>query len=323
MDISQISSLVAPEMAGLDKEMARILGSDHPFLQELSDRIMSAPGKRLRPKLLVMCGKMLAYEGDQAALYASVFELVHTATLIHDDIIDDAETRRGRHTLNHDLGKTITVLFGDLLYTKAYGAAVSAGRLNLLDLITWVSERMIEGELIQEKVNFDAFIDEETYYDILKRKTAFLFAGTTKAAGLIADRPERECQALFEYGFNFGVSFQLMDDYLNFTSTEAEMGKPVLSDLYDGKLTLPIIKLVAQHAEYRGLIQRIWDKDPQKDQLSQHLLAALGESSHLESTLTLAGEYAERAVNYLADFPDNEYSHILRALPFHLLQRRK
>lgn len=322
MNGSKIAELVAPEMEGLDREMARILGSDHPFLTELNQRIMAAPGKRLRPKLLVLCCKMLNYAGNDGPLFGAVFELIHTATLIHDDIIDEAQTRRGRNTLNNLLDNTITVLYGDLLYTKAHSTAIETGRLDVLHTITWVSERMIEGELLQYKINYDSAITEDTYFDILTRKTAYLFAGTTKAAGLVAERTEAEIEKLFEYGFNLGISFQLIDDYLDYMGDEDVLGKPVLQDLREGKVTLPLIRLLAEDdGTWRDQIHALWEN--QAETLPPGLLEALQNGVHLKQTWELAREYAEKAVAALQGFERNEIWHILTTMPLQLLQRHK
>ena len=309
-------------MARLDAEMMRIVGSDHPFLQELNQRTFAKPGKRLRPKLLILCGKMLGYQGELGPLYAAVFELIHTATLIHDDIIDDAETRRGQSTLNDLMGNTLTVLYGDLLYTKAHTAAIETGSLEVLHTITWVSERMIEGELLQNKINYNPDIDEPTYFDIIKRKTAYLFAGTTKAGGLIASAPSELTEALYEYGFNLGISFQLMDDYLDYKGSADVLGKPILQDLREGKITLPLIRLLSGGDErFLKWIKHIWATP--ETPLPAELLEALNESDVLGETWTLAKRFAEDAVAQLADFPANPYTDLLRELPMQLLHRKK
>jgi octaprenyl-diphosphate synthase len=315
-----IEALVDEEMVALDREMARVLGTDHPFLQELNARTMAKPGKRLRPKLLVLCSKMVGHEGDLAVRYSAVFELIHNATLIHDDIIDEAKTRRGQETLNRDLGNTLTVLYGDLLYTKAHTSAIEAGNFEIMHIITSVSERMIEGELLQNKVNYDADIDEATYFDILKRKTAYLFAGTTKSAGLIQGCTDAQVEALFQFGFHFGTSFQLIDDYLDYTADEAKLGKPVMQDLYEGKVTLPIIKLLeGDDGTLKQAIRDFWASKEKR--VPQDLLDRLRAEDGLSFTRERARFYAEKAVEQLADFPSNIYTEVLRALPIKLLDR--
>ena len=318
--LEKIEHLVAPEIYGLEEEMARILGSDHPFLQELNRRTMASPGKRLRPKLLILCSKMLGYQGPLPLLFAAVFELVHTATLIHDDIIDDADMRRGRMTLNRELGTAITVLYGDFVYTKSYSAAVEIGNLDALKTITWVSQSMIEGEILQNKYNFDLEIDEGVYFDILTRKTAHLFAGITKTAGLLAGLNEADLQALFEFGMCFGKSFQLIDDYLDYLGSAAQMGKPVLSDLREGKVTLPVIRLLARRGSAIGETIRHWWRHVDRP-IPPSLLEALQGDSGLRETKQMADRYAHQAVGFLDRFPVNEFSETLKKIPLHLLER--
>ena len=229
--------------------------------------------------------------------------------------------RRGRYTLNHDLGGALTVLYGDLLYTKAYGAAAEAGRLEVVKLINWVSRQMVEGELLQNHWNYKADIDEPNYFEILKRKTAYLFGGTTKTAALLADYSEEDCQALFDFGFNLGVSFQLMDDYLDYMGDERVMGKPVLSDLKEGKVTLPIIRLFQDQPHIKSQIQTLWSNEA--EDISPEILNALHQGSYLSDALSLAQTYAERAQLNLERFPRNRYYEILYRLPAKLLQRTK
>lgn len=309
-------------MVELDREMARLLGTDHPYLESLAERIMAKPGKRLRPKLLVLCSKMLGYQGQDHVVYATIFELIHTATLIHDDIIDEAKTRRGLPSMNSKIGNTLTVLYGDLLYTKSHTRAVEAGRLDVLHTIDWVSERMIEGELLQNKYTFDMTINEEIYFDILKRKTAYLFAGTTKTAGLIANLSDDKVQALYDFGFQLGVSFQLMDDYLDYTGNASQMGKPVLSDLKEGKVTLPMIHLLQQEGQpIRDYIEACWQD--YHAPVPSGLLDRVHESQVLSETLTRAEAAARKAVAHLDVFEDNRFRQLLQGLPLMLLSRRK
>lgn len=320
LKIDMIDHMVAAEMDALDLEMARVLGTDHPFLQELNARTMAKPGKRLRPKLLVLCSKMLGHKGNLAVRYSAVFELIHNATLIHDDIIDEAKTRRGQETLNRDLGNTLTVLYGDLLYTKAHTSAIEAGNFDIMHIITSVSERMIEGELLQHKVNYDVDITQDTYFDILKRKTAYLFAGTTKSAGLICNRTAAESEALYQFGFNFGISFQLIDDFLDYTADEKNLGKPVMQDLYEGKVTLPIIKLLqGDDGSLRQEIRAFWES--KEKTVPAVLLERLRAEDGLQFTREQARHYAEKAVTYLQGFDSNLFTETLRALPIKLLDR--
>lgn len=319
--ISSVESLIGSEIASLDDEISRITGSDHPYLNALNRRVLNNKGKRLRPKLLILCSKMLGYEGPQAVTYGAIFETIHTATLIHDDIIDASKLRRGRLTLNEEIGNTQTVLYGDLLYTKATTAAIAAGDVPILSVIMSVCERMIEGELLQDRYNFDLRIDEAIYFDILRRKTSHLFAGTTQAAAMLSGRSEDDIQAMFEFGFAFGTSFQLVDDYLDYQGTSQKMGKPVLSDLREGKVTLPILRLIANdtHGMYREAIQQFWDSD--REEVPQVLLDGLKNTDVLAETQALAEEYAQQAVSYLARFQRNPMAQLLAELTTYSLRR--
>jgi len=319
VDIAQLDALTAPHMAVLEDEMTRILGHDHPTLDQLNRHIMQAPGKRLRPKLLLLCAKALDVPSERALTYGSVFELIHTATLIHDDIIDEARTRRGLKTLNAEIGNVLTVLYGDLLYTKAHRAACELGNLAVVATIDRISEQMIAGELLQNQVTFDLDIDQETYTDILESKTAWRFAGTAQVAGLIAEAEPAVTESLKTYGFEVGRSFQLIDDVLDYTATAAEMGKPVASDLLGGKVTLPAIWALNRDASLKDAIRELWDNEA--DELPAHLARAIHDAGGLEETKRLAEIAAHRAVAAIDALPTNPYATILRALPSFLLER--
>jgi len=321
MNYLEILSSLADEMEQMDRTLASVLNSDHPYLQKLHSHILSSPGKKLRPALLFLCSKMVEYNGNNHIIYATVFELIHTATLIHDDVIDDAETRRGQETIYHGEGTVLSVLYGDLLYTKANTLAISAGSLEVMGLISSVTEEMIEGELLQEKHAYNKAITEEDYFNILSRKTAFLFGGTAKTAGLAAGLSAKETEALYQYGFNLGISFQLVDDFLDYTGQQDQMGKPVLSDLLAGKLTLPVIRYMRDEPQKASaLIDRIWrETDHQAlDELAQ----SIRSSASFQETLDLGRKYAETAVSHLKCFRDNPAKRILVDIPFQMLSRR-
>lgn len=310
------------EMDQLEMNLVSVIRSDDRLLTRLNEHTFSNPGKRIRPALLFFLARMLNYRGPLAVTYATVFELIHTATLIHDDVIDEASTRRGKRTLNRDMGNTLTVLYGDLLYTKANLLAISAGRLDVLTLIASVTEKMVEGELFQEQWNFRMDISEEKYFEILTCKTAYLFAGATKTAAILAGCDPDQQQALYHYGFNLGVSFQLVDDYLDYSGEERKLGKPVLSDLREGKLTLPVIRLLSKkRAEYEKAITDFWEhKDRPFD---PGLLSELQTGEDLQDTLSLGREYAEKAVACLDSFPSSTHRDILRQVPIQLIQRQR
>src|SRR5579864_5948791 len=200
----------------------------------------------MRPAVLLMASRLSGYTGDRAVLYAAVVEFIHTATLVHDDIIDDSDLRRGRLAVHSRWGNDITVLLGDYLYIKSMALALTYDTLDIVRLLCDVTLRMIEGELFQLTKNGDADITEDQHFDIIRRKTAYLFGGCAQIGGLLGKVSKEREQALQEYGFNLGIAFQLVDDLLDFTGDAVALGKPIGADLREGKMTLPLIHLMQQ-----------------------------------------------------------------------------
>src|SRR5260370_6708489 len=194
-----------------------------------------------------MTSRLGGYDGDRAILYAAVVEFIHTATLVHDDIIDDADVRRGRLAVHSRWGNDITVLLGDYLYIKSMALALTHDTLDIVRVLCDVTLKMIEGELYQLTKNGDADISEDEHFDIMRRKTAYLFGGCAQIGGMLGKIDGEKEQALREYGFNLGMAFQLVDDLLDFTGDAKAVGKPIASDLREGKVTLPLIHL-QEHA---------------------------------------------------------------------------
>ena len=251
---------ISGKLAEVEEELQRKLRSDVAVIGRLAEHVGSGKGKRLRPALVLLGSRLCGVDSSEDVRFAVVFELVHTATLIHDDVIDHAQTRRARPTLNAVWGNTLTVLFGDLLYLHSMSSAIAGRSFRMLEIMADVTTRMIEGELIQNDCLFNLDTTRKDYFDIQERKTALLFAGCTETGAVLARRPEADCEALRRYGLEIGRAFQLVDDLLDYTSTEAEMGKPVFSDLREGKLTLPMLTLMERAPlEVRPIVARIWE----------------------------------------------------------------
>src|ERR1043166_500712 len=210
----------------------------------------------MRPAVLLMAARLSGYLGDRAVLYAAVVEFIHTATLVHDDIIDDAEMRRGRLAVHSRWGNDITVLLGDYLYIKSMAMALTHDTLDIVRLLCDVTLHMIEGELYQLTKNGDAAISEDEHFDIIRRKTAYLFGGCAQIGGKLGNVSSERESALRDYGFNLGIAFQLVDDLLDFTGDADAVGKPVGGDLREGKMTLPLIHLLQQDEEVGASIIR-------------------------------------------------------------------
>ena len=259
LDLLRYFLPIAPKLALVELELQRTLASDVAVVRRLAGHVGTGKGKRLRPALVLLCSRLCGVESQDDVRFGAVFELVHTATLVHDDVIDHAETRRSRPTLNALWGNTLTILFGDLLYMHSMSSAIAARSFRMLEILAEVTTRMIEGELIQNDFLFNLDTTRKEYFDIQERKTALLFAGCTETAGVLSQRSEPECAALHRFGLEIGRAFQLVDDLLDYTATSAQMGKPVFSDLREGKLTLPLLTLLERfdaYAETRALARK-------------------------------------------------------------------
>jgi octaprenyl-diphosphate synthase len=220
--------------------------------------VQMSGGKRVRPAVLLMAARLCGYHGDRAILNAAVVEFIHTATLVHDDIIDGAETRRGRLTAHSRWGSDITVLLGDYLYIRSMAMALTQDTLEVVRLLCDVTLRMIEGELYQITKAGDAGITEDDHLEIIRRKTAYLFSGCAEIGAVLGTSTPEQRAALRDYGFDLGIAFQIVDDVLDYVADEARLGKPLGGDLREGKVTLPVILLLQQTGpEVAELVRKI------------------------------------------------------------------
>jgi octaprenyl-diphosphate synthase len=321
--LSQIFEPIRADLEKVDQEFARHVQSKVQLIPQIGQYIRTSGGKRIRPAVLLMASRLGGYQGDRSILYAAVVEFIHTATLVHDDIIDDSDLRRGRLAVHSRWGNDITVLLGDYLYIKSMALALTHDELEIIRLLCDVTLRMIEGELYQLTKNGDADITEDEHFDIMRRKTAYLFGGCAQIGGMLGKVPGDREQALREYGFNLGMAFQLVDDLLDFTGDAAAVGKPIGSDLREGKVTLPLIHL-QQHANGGPAPQIIRDviasRSVEPDQWRE-LLRALKEHASIDYAYRKAEDFAERAKKPLHAFPPSSERDALLALPDYVLSR--
>jgi octaprenyl-diphosphate synthase len=302
-----LARIFEPIRADLDKvefEFARQVDSHIGLIPEIGRYIQDAGGKRVRPAVLLMAARLAGYTGDLAVLYASAVEFIHTASLVHDDIVDDSTLRRGRLSVHSKWGNDVTVLLGDYLYIKSMSLALAQESLEVLHVLCDVTLRMIEGELFQLSKNGDVEVAEADYFEIIRRKTADLFGGCAEIGCILGGTGPDARQALREYGLNLGVSFQLVDDLLDLTGREEVLGKPIASDLREGKLTLPVIHLM-QHGDagdrevVSGVVR---DRQLTADRW-QAIAAGLARHGSLEYAYGKATEYGARAKASLAALP--------------------
>jgi octaprenyl-diphosphate synthase len=243
-DLAQIFEPVREELARVEREFARHLQSRVELIPQMGQYVQMSGGKRVRPAVLLMAARLCNYRGDRGVLNAAVVEFIHTATLVHDDIIDGAETRRGRLSAHSRWGSDITVLLGDYLYIRSMAMALTQDSLEVVRLLCDCTLKMIEGELLQLTKTGDATVTEEEHLEIIRRKTAYLFAGCAEIGGVLGDATPEQRTALREYGFHLGIAFQITDDVLDYVAEESALGKPIGGDLREGKVTLPIILLL-------------------------------------------------------------------------------
>ena len=326
LDLLRYFLPIAPKLALVELELQRTLKSDVPVVQKLAAHVGGGKGKRLRPALVLLCSRLCRVDSAEDVRFAVVFELVHTATLVHDDVIDHAQTRRAKPTLNALWGNTLTVLFGDLLYLHSMSAAIAGRSFRMLEIMADVTTRMIEGELIQNHFLFNLETTRKEYFEIQERKTALLFAGCTETAGVLAQRPAEDCLALRNFGLEIGRAFQLVDDLLDYTATSEEMGKPVFSDLREGKLTLPLLTLLEKAPkDTRPIIQRIWDAGeatPIRAEDERTLRDLLTLHDALAETRNLARKAADAATAALTGIEgDQATKKLLLEIPAFLLSR--
>jgi octaprenyl-diphosphate synthase len=320
--LSQIFEPIRADLEKVDEEFARHVQSKVALIPQIGQYIRTSGGKRIRPAVLLMASRLAGYTGDRSILYAAVVEFIHTATLVHDDIIDDSDLRRGRMAVHSRWGNDITVLLGDYLYIKSMAMALTHDELEIIRNLCDVTLRMIEGELYQLTKNGDASITEDEHFDIMRRKTAYLFGGCAQIGGMLAKVSSEHEQALQEYGFNLGMAFQLVDDLLDFTGDAVALGKPIGADLREGKMTLPLIHLLRQDDDVGTQVVRdiIANRTVAQEQWDQ-LLRALKDHRSIDYAYRRAVEFAERAKKPLQVFPPSSERDALLALPDYVLSR--
>ena len=313
---------IRQDLLEVEREFARHVQSQVALIPTIGNYVKESGGKRIRPAVLLMAARMAGYTGDRAVLYASVIEFIHTATLVHDDIIDESELRRGREAAHTRWGNHVTVLFGDFLYLKSMSLALTHDNLEVIRLLCDVTLRIVEGEIHQLTKNGVVELSEEEHFDIVRRKTAYLFAGCAKIGGMLGPTTGEQQEALWEYGFNIGMAFQIVDDLLDFTGHQVALGKPVGGDLVEGKMTLPVIHLLShgdQHAD--ALIRQIVRERTATRDEWQTLRTLLGQTRSIEYANRVAFDFVERAKRALSTFPAGPERDALNFLPDYVLSR--
>lgn len=321
----RIFSLIAAELGQVEGEFERQARSNVQVIAYLADYLRESGGKRVRPALTILANYAVGGDGSRynSIRTATVMEFLHTATLVHDDIIDSADTRRNRPTVNALCGNETAVLMGDWLYMSAFETSLAERSLPILDILTHVTRKMTEGELLQLTTLGRTDVSETQYLDIIQRKTAYLFSACCEVGAILAGASELEQKSLADYGMNLGMAFQLTDDLLDFTSTDDALGKGTGVDLLGGKVTLPLIHLIASEPAMRETVQNAMNQASYESVSRSELHRAVERVGGIELTRARAEEFAKAAQTAMNNLPESEYRESLLSIPAYVLDRER
>jgi octaprenyl-diphosphate synthase len=313
--LDTLKSLVATDLGRVNTVILEYMGSEIPLIPELAGHLISSGGKRLRPMLTLGAAKLCGYQGERHIPLAACVEFIHTATLLHDDVVDESALRRGNDTANALWGNEASVLVGDFLFSRAFQVMVADGSLKVLKILSDASAIIAEGEVAQIATRNDTSTTEDTYLDVITAKTAALFAAACRIGAVVADRPASEEDALDSYGRNLGIAFQLVDDALDYSSRDATLGKTVGDDFREGKITLPVILAYRRASEEdRTFWRRVMEDTDQNEGDLERGLWLMQGCGALADTVDRARHYGARAKDALGIFPDTPEKEVLRDL---------
>ncbi|WP_295929716.1 polyprenyl synthetase family protein [uncultured Xanthomonas sp.] len=321
LGLPQIQMLAAPDMAEVDALIRRRLSSDVVLINQIADHIVSAGGKRLRPMLVVLAGRACGAGGPMQHQLAAIIEFIHTSTLLHDDVVDESDLRRGRSTANALWGNAPSVLVGDFLYSRSFQLMVELDSMAVMRLLADTTNRIAEGEVLQLLHVHNPDTDEAAYLRVIERKTAVLFAAGTRLGALASGASEAVQERLYDYGMQLGYAFQIADDVLDYTADAADLGKNLGDDLAEGKATLPLIHAMA-HADdvTRARLRQIVEQGDAS--AMPEVLAAIQASGGIDYSRRRAADYAAAAERALDGLPENEAVAALRGLARYAVERK-
>jgi len=303
----RLMALATDDMKAVDAIIMDRMQSPVGMIPNLAHHLVGAGGKRLRPLLTVTTARLCGYDGTAHHKLAAAVEFIHSATLLHDDVVDESKLRRGKKPANLIWGNSASILVGDFLFARAFNLMVEAGSMEALGILSTASSVIAEGEVKQLAALRDIGMTEADYMSVIKAKTAALFAAATEISPVIAERPHAERQALRDYGMKLGLAFQLVDDVLDYGGVSAALGKSVGDDFREGKVTLPVIRAYyAAKDDDRAFWNRVIVKHEQKDTDLERAVSLLRKTGALASTLDLARQYAQEAREGLEVFPQSE-----------------
>jgi octaprenyl-diphosphate synthase len=318
-----LSELLTDDMTAVNSLITQRMASEHaPRIPEVTAHLVEAGGKRLRPLLTLASARMCGYDGPYHVHLAATVEFIHTATLLHDDVVDESNMRRGRKTANLLWDNKSSVLVGDYLFSRSFQLMVETGSLRVLDILANASATIAEGEVLQLTAAQDTNTTEETYFKVIRGKTAALFAAATEVGGVIASAPEDTVTALNTYGDALGISFQIVDDLLDYGGISQSLGKNIGDDFRERKLTLPVIKAIAKaNDEERAFWDRVIAKGNQQDGDLEHAMALLQAHGTLTETRDAAVFWGNKAKSALDALPNSKIRDLLGDLTDFVVSR--
>ena len=320
MTFDDVVALARDDMAAVDRLISKSLESDVALVSQVSEYIVMSGGKRLRPMIVLLAARAFGYEGEQHVRAAAIIEFIHTATLLHDDVVDSSSRRRGKDSANTVFGNQASVLVGDFLYSRAFQMMVDIDSMRVMQILADATNTIAAGEVMQLMNVHDPDTTEEAYRQVIYRKTARLFEAGAQIAAVLADHPDHEA-AMIQYGQDLGTAFQLVDDALDFNASAVELGKNLGDDLAEGKATLPLIYAMEKgSADDKSLIRNaILEGGIEK---LERITAVIESTGALQYTAARAQEAADSAIAALSDVPDSEYKQALTAIADFSVQRR-
>jgi len=320
VDPGSIYRLVADDMAATDTEILARLQSEVVLINEIGRYIVNSGGKRMRPMIVLLSSRAFAYEGSRHIQLATIIEFIHTATLLHDDVVDASDIRRGEHTANAVWGNETAVLVGDFLYSRAFEMMVEVGSMRVMEILSRTTNIIAEGEVMQLLNCHNPETSEQQYINVIRNKTAKLFSAAAHLGAVIGDQDETIQTAMANYGMHLGTAFQLVDDVLDFSSNRKELGKNIGDDLAEGKPTLPLIYAMRQGTDVERQLIRQAIEDGGLKQIDA-VLAAIESTGAMTYTAEKAGEEAELARQALAPVPESPFKQALSDLALYSVHR--
>ncbi len=319
-----VIELLQDEMAAVERQFKKNLMSDVQLVSQVGDYVLSSGGKRIRPMLLLLCARLCHYQGDKHIDLAGVVEFIHTATLLHDDVVDSANLRRGNRSANSVWGNQASVLVGDFLFAKSFSVMVGSESLKILQILSDTTTQLAEGEILQLINTCDLEVDEPRYLQVVRDKTAILIAAACQVAGVLSGVDDTQEMALREFGLEIGTAFQLMDDALDYIADQEDFGKEKGHDLFEGKMTLPLIHAYSKSSpDERQEISRIIEAEELVKEDLDYVCHLIDAKDGIDYTRVKAIERIDRAKRQLSIFPDGEARRALFTLADYVVSRSK